>query len=111
VADRPRRRPPDTALAGTPERQIGVSLPVPLDVRLDVLVERAIAAGERTSRKELLAAIILATSTDGEALSRLVRNLRQATIGDAVVPGEDVWRFLPEAPPGPGPRPRRPPSS
>jgi hypothetical protein len=88
------------------EFQIGVGLPAPLSGRLDGLVERADAAGARTSRKELLGALLLAATEDGDALAELVQRYRKATASEARIPGQPDARFLePERPP-PGPRPR-----
>lgn len=93
----------DFSLDSFSERQIGVSLPSPLDVRLDVLVERAIEAGERTTRKEVLAALVLAAPESGDELAAMLKRLRLARATTAVVEGEDQGRFLVDesAPPGP----------
>ena len=93
---------PDDSLADAAAFQIGVAVPGPLSVRLDALVERAHRSGERTNRKELLAALILSAPESETALSRLVRRYRRARIADAVVAGEDPASFLnPERPRGP----------
>ena len=47
-------------LQDTEERPIGISLPLPLSKRLDLLVERTERAGARAYRKDILAALILA---------------------------------------------------
>jgi hypothetical protein len=89
------------------EDQIGVSIPKPLNARLDVLAERATEAGENTSRKEIVAALILNSPESGAALSKLVRRYRLAVAGDAAVGDEDESRFLEPAPSRPGPRGRK----
>lgn len=86
-----------------------MSLPSPLNARLDALVSRANAAGENTSRKELLAALILGAPEAGDDLGVAVRRYRTAKSGDAVVDGEDASAFLDERAVRPGPRPRRDP--
>jgi hypothetical protein len=53
------RIPPQTPLPSCPQRSVGLSLPVPINARLDLLVELAEQAGERTSRKEIVAVCIL----------------------------------------------------
>ena len=100
---------PDASLASCEEFRIGVGVPAPLSGRLDALVELANRAGANTSRKEILAAVLLAAAAEPEALSELVRTYRTARVEDAIVDGTDRERFLrPERPP-PGPRPRRSP--
>jgi hypothetical protein len=94
----------DNSLSGYPQRQIGVSLPEPLDVRLDVLVERITKAGERTTRKEVLAALVLAAPESGDELAAILKRFRLATAEAAVVEGVDKARFLEDEPAPPGPR-------
>jgi hypothetical protein len=103
---------PEEPLADAAGFQIGVAIPGPLSARLDVLVERAHQSGERTNRKELLAALILAAPQSEQALSRLVRRYRRARVLDAIMEGEDPIAFLDPVRPR-GPRrslQRRPPS-
>src|SRR5689334_7567629 len=79
-----------TALTECPDRQFAFRLPLPLDKRLDDLVERAVTEGlERTNRKELLAAILLATDLTGPELSDLLRAYRGSTAGAAVLASHD----------------------
>lgn len=54
-----------------------------LDQRLDDLLDRADEAGERTNRRELLAAILLNADFTGDELSALLRAYRRAAVGDA----------------------------
>jgi hypothetical protein len=93
-------------LSECPDRQFGFRWPVALDRRLDQLVERANGAGERTNRRELLAALLLNADFTGEELSQLVRTFRLATVGDAVLRAgggadDNVIEFLHHRP---GPR-------
>jgi hypothetical protein len=98
---------PDAQLQRCPEFQIGVGLPAPLSGRLDGLVERADAASAKTSRKELVGALLLSAPVEGETLAELVQRYRKATADEAKIPGQPDARFLEPERPRPGPRPRR----
>src|SRR6266851_8355144 len=69
--------PSETPLPSCPERSVGLSLPVPINARLDQLVELAEQAGERTSRKEIVAACILGSPTNADKLIRLLSLYRR----------------------------------
>jgi hypothetical protein len=97
----------DAALTSSPEFRIGVGVPAPLTGRLDGLVELADEEGAKTSRKELLGALLLAAPTDGKRLAGLVRDYRMANVAEAVIPDQPEARFLEPDRPAPGPRPRR----
>jgi hypothetical protein len=99
----------DAPLHRAPELRIGVGVPAPLSARLDGLVELADTAAARTSRKELLAALLLAAPADGARLADLVRDYRTASIGATVIKDQPEARFLEPDRPPPGPRPRREP--
>jgi hypothetical protein len=99
-------RDPADELHLSGDDQINVSIPGPLNARLDALVELANGAGERTSRRELISALILAAPEDGPRLAKLVREYRLASVRDAVVPGHDESLFLEPPRRRPGPRPR-----
>ena len=94
-------------LRDQPERQINASIAAALNARLDALVELARRAGENTSRKELISALVLQAPTDGDALAEWLRRYRRALVQDVVVPGFDEASFLDTNPRDPGPRPRR----
>jgi hypothetical protein len=83
------------------ERNVGLSLPGPLSERVDHLVDCVEAEGERTSRKELIASLILSAEFDGPQLAAGVRRLRSASTSD---PEEHVPY---QGRRQPGPRPRR----
>lgn len=91
-------------LAGYAEVSVGMSLPAPLSQRLDELVRAAEAAGERTSRKEVVASLVLAARLNGAALSDDIRRFRSASVSEAVVPDANGRVHL--TPRGPGPRVR-----
>ena len=102
-----RRVAADTPLRLCPERSVGLALPFPLSDRLDGLVDIVASAGGLTSRKELLAALILAAPPDGDILIELVSAVRQAKANDALFGAACGLSFLTFDEQPPGPRPRR----
>lgn len=101
-----RRIAADTPLRSCPERNVGMALCDPISDRLDRLVSLAEASFDRTSRKELLASLILAAPTDGPALVELLRAFRQSTAEQARVDGGESGAPLTASDRRPGPRPR-----
>ena len=97
----------DTPLQHCPERNVGMALCDPISDRLDRLVALAEASFDRTSRKELVASLILAASTDGNALVEMIRVYRQSTAGQVRLEGVAAGTSLPARDRRPGPRPRR----
>ena len=93
----------DQLVRDYPEKQAAVSWPLPVDARLDELLAQAEAAGENTSRKELVAAIIALTRLTDVQLGRMLRRYRRARVRDLVsLPeGENVVPFTKHKP---GPR-------
>ena len=89
------------------ETGAAVDWPVALHHRVDQLVELAESIGERTSRKELVAALVLASPTDGNELSEMLRTYRTASTRDALlnVPSDENVVELRRR--GPGPRSRK----
>jgi hypothetical protein len=85
-----------------PDRQAGISWPLPVDAKLEDLLKTARAVGERTSRREIVAAIIAMAEFDGQKLSELLRRYRLARVGDVLQPSDtsNVVRFT-YHPPGP----------
>lgn len=87
------------------DRQVSFRFPLALDQRLDALMERAVSAGERTTRAELLQALVLDCDREGSELGAMLRRLRTSSNGDAVldrdVPGDNVLLFHDHKP---GPR-------
>lgn len=75
----------DERLIASRDRQVGLRLPNAIDQRLDALLARSIDAGERTNRRELLAAIIFGTDMSGEELGGMLRSYRRATVKDALL--------------------------
>jgi hypothetical protein len=81
-----------------------ISWPVPINHRLDELVDLARHAGYDLNRNELLAALVFAMPPDGQKLGRLVVSYQRAKAGDAVLaPGP-----IPVLQRKPGRRPKRP---
>jgi hypothetical protein len=75
----------DELLRRSRTKQLAVSWPLAVDQRLDALVNRAELAGENTNRRELLAAAMLATDLDGDALGDRLRAYRRARVKDALM--------------------------
>ena len=98
----------DDPLAACPERGVGLLLNDPINDRLDVLVDYVEGAGERTTRKELIAALILDAALDANELAACLRRFRLARVVDAVDTSNRRRTATPEAERQPGPRARRP---
>lgn len=82
-------------------RQLAVFVPGPISGRLDALVRTVDEHGERTSRRELLAALLLSLPEPAR-LQRCLERLEEASVRDAVVAAQPPklvldWR----RPPGP----------
>ncbi|SRR6266536_3297015 len=97
----------DARLDSCKEKNAAVAWPLPVDRRLDELVESVREFGDRTTRKELAAAIILATPDDPDALSDMLRSYRRATVRDALVAPIEEANVVSIHRHKPGPRPRR----
>jgi hypothetical protein len=102
-----RRISADTPLPECPEKRIGLSLPAPINDRLDDLVTLAEQTGERTSRKELVASLILAAPTGGVDVSDLLRSYRLANARTARLNSSGEESTIAIRSHRPGPRPRR----
>ena len=103
-----RRIDAETLLPNCPENRIGVALPGPINDRLDDLVKAVEATGDRTSRKELLACLILAAPNSGQAVANLLRAYRGTSARKARLDGGSDEATVPIRSHRPGPRPRRP---
>jgi len=80
-----RSAPKDGLLSACDQRQIGVAIPIPLSDRIDALVTLVESQGERTTRKEVIASLILNASTQPEYLQQIVREYRRADITSAAL--------------------------
>ena len=93
----------DERVLGYPDRQAGISWPLPVDVKLERFLTRARERGERTSRREIAAAIMAFAEYDDDGLDSLLRRYRVAMVGDVLEPA-DHTNVIPFAKHGPGPR-------
>lgn len=84
----------DDLLRDCPVDQVSTYLPTPLDKRLALLVDKLNELGQRTSRRELIAALILDCPEHDEELWEVVRHFRRASVEEAVVDGSDPAFFL-----------------
>jgi hypothetical protein len=107
MVERKTQIPPQTPLPCCPERSVGLSLPVPITARIDLLVELAEQAGERTSRKEIVAACILGAPDGADELVRWLRIYRSSPADSVYPSGPKLGEALELQPTRPGPRPRR----
>src|SRR5438105_4303902 len=103
-----RRLDLDSALRAAPERSIGLSLSDPVSARVDALVELLEQHGERTNRKELIAALILDAAPRPQRLAAAIRAYRRALVRDALLHPKQAESPVELAPRKPGPRPRGP---
>lgn len=97
----------DSRVVENPERPAAVSWPLPVDAWLERLVEQAKDAGERTSRKELVAALVASSKPSDAQLGKILRRYRTMKVREILpVPeGENVVPFT-KQPPGPRTRSR-----
>ena len=82
-------------------RTTSVSWPADIDDRLNLLVRAAAAAGERTNRAELLAALVAAADTAPDQLADLLHRYRRLP-SDALALDGDCDDLPAVRPPGPG---------
>jgi hypothetical protein len=85
---------PNTPLASCPEVPVGTNLPGPINERLDLLITRANEHGARTTRKEALAALILAAPEERQRLFDLIVAFRRANAGSAGLRDSDPGQVL-----------------
>ncbi|MEV7872471.1 hypothetical protein AB0P17_41635 [Streptomyces sp. NPDC088124] len=60
-----------------PRRKTLVNWPEEVDSRLEILVRAAVAAGEQTSRSQVLAALVTAAETRPNVVAELLHTYRQ----------------------------------
>jgi hypothetical protein len=101
-----RRTPANAPLRDLDEHNIGIALSDPLSARLDALVDLVEDNGERTNRKEMVAALILGAAADGVVLAGLVRRYRTAAARDTLIDPDPSVAVLVFSPRAPGPRKR-----
>lgn len=76
-------------LTASKDRQANVRWPIALDYRLDGLVRRANEAGDKTNRRELLAALLLNADSTADELREMLTTYRRATVGQALLGSAD----------------------
>jgi hypothetical protein len=84
-----------------------ITWPIPLDNLVDDHVTNAVEVGPKKTRRELVAAVLLAVPRDGERLAELITTYRKAKVADVApneAQGENVIAFRVR---GPGPRVQR----
>src|SRR6187551_2914029 len=75
----------DVKVCDCSNKQAGLSWPLPVDAKLERMLETVKSFGERTSRREIAAAIIaMFEDVTAEKLSSLLRRYRLATVGDVL---------------------------
>ena len=94
-------------LAEGEETGAAVDWPVALHHRVDQLVELVESIGERPTRKELVAAVVLAAPEDAARLSKMLRTYRTAGTRDALVNAPSNENVVELRRRGPGPRSRK----
>lgn len=94
----------DELLRTSRDKQVGLRWPYAVDQRLDALVERAVTAGERTNRRELLAALVFSVAPTGDELGGILRSYRLATIGDVILDARISGKVVSLVNHKPGPR-------
>jgi len=83
---------PGELLATAAAYRIGMTVPRPLAARIDLIVKLANAAGQRTTRHELVVAAILAATTDPPRLARQLHTYSHATA--AAIAGQPTERIF-----------------
>ncbi|TDO15020.1 hypothetical protein EV580_3160 [Mycobacterium sp. BK086] len=86
------------------KKPAALSWPLPVDRRLDQLVEIANSAGANVRRNELAAALVVAASTDPEQLLQLVLQWRKRLVRDVVIGVDAAAQVLDLPRHGPGRR-------
>lgn len=95
----------DDTVWRTVSRNRTFMLPDVMSERLDALVKQLEGSGTRATRADLVAALLLAASTDTDEIDRLVRAYKKAVVADAYV-GDRQGPGLRLRTAQPGPRPR-----
>jgi hypothetical protein len=85
---------PDDELPAAEDFRIGMQVASPLAGRLKILQAIAQAGGARTSRRELIGAILLDAPTGGGELKRILDRYWHATVANALIEGEDAAVIL-----------------
>jgi hypothetical protein len=82
--------PGDLLLKRCPQTQAGLSFPIPINQRIDLLCDLADEEGIETSRKDLVAALVLAAEPNPRKLAAAIQRYRKARAREAAVgPGDE----------------------
>ena len=98
---------PALPVPALPFDSVGLSLPLPISARIDLLVALCKQTGERTSRKEIVATCILAAPDGADELIRWLRIYRSSPADATATSGARLEDLLELRPHRPGRRPRR----
>ncbi|MBN7560202.1 hypothetical protein [Mycobacteroides abscessus] len=88
------------------DKQVGLRIPLAVDQRIDALMSRAIGAGERTNRKELIGALLATFEMSGEELGELLRRYRRAKVYEVLLDVDSSAEVIALVAHKPGPRTR-----
>jgi hypothetical protein len=89
------------------DRQAGISWPLPVDAKLEHLLQLARSVGEPTSRREIVACILTLAEVDGpDHLSEMLRRYRRMKVRD-MPSASDESNVVEFKSYGPGPRRRQ----
>ena len=96
----------DQLVSKSGDRQAGISWPLPVDAKLERLLQMARDVGEPTSRREIAACLLaLADVDDGNELSEMLFRYRRMRVRDVLSAPDDA-KVIAFARHGPGPRGR-----
>ena len=101
-----KRVDPGTQLAGCPPNKTYFELPFPIDERLDLLTDAAKTAGYPATRKDLVSALILEATEEGDKLVALLTRFGSAKAEQAAVESRPDVTVLVQKPRKPGRRRR-----
>lgn len=88
----------ETRIERCPSIQTNVRWPVPVDQRLNELLERVATGGGEATRSQLLAALVSEAPVDREELEGLLREYRLKTAGRVVLQRRGPIVLLPRQP-------------
>jgi len=93
----------DSYVVDTPEKSASINWPWAVEVRLEQLLNQAKAAGEKTNRKELVAALVATSKLSDAQLGKMLRRYRTVKVREILsVPADE--NIVPFAKQRPGPR-------
>lgn len=74
--------PLDANVSRSSDRQIGLRLPVVVDEHVEHLIRLAEDAGERTSRRELISALLATCDLDGQQVRNMIGRYRVMKVAE-----------------------------